>query len=101
VEKGKHTPGPWIIKLRMGAPIVRAGDVDICAPEIRRFSQHDGGIEERIANARLIAAAPALLEALRGMLEAFPAPKIRAANGFSGNLAHAVARAAIAQAEQD
>ena len=45
--------------------------------------------------ARLIAAAPQLLEALEQMLAAFPAPKIRAANGFDGNLAHAAARSAI------
>jgi len=51
---------------------------------------------EADANARLIAAAPDLLAALEQMLAAFPAPKIRATNGFDGNLAHAAARAAIA-----
>lgn len=52
----------------------------------------------RAKDARLIATAPALLAALKQMCVAFPPPKMRAANGFAGNLAHAVAGTAIHQA---
>ena len=51
----------------------------------------------RPANGKLFASAPDLLAALEQMLRP-SAPKIRAANGFDGNLAHAAAYAAIAAA---
>ena len=38
---------------------------------------------------------PALVEALEGMLKAFPPPPIRSANGTECNLAHAAARTAL------
>ncbi len=42
-----------------------------------------------------------LLAALEQMIAAFPPPKISAANGFDGNLAHAVAQTAIRKARGD
>lgn len=55
-EGGKHTPGPWSFEGPSHSIIVWAGeDSRVC------FMTSDGPAE---ANARLIAAAPALLEAL-------------------------------------
>jgi hypothetical protein len=60
----KHTPAPWIVRKRQGQTF-------ICAPAAERIvvsSLRDGWNpatpEELEANARLIAAAPELLEAL-------------------------------------
>lgn len=56
-EGGKHTPGPWSFEGPSHSIIVWAGeDSRVC------FMTSDGPAE---ANARLIAAAPALLEALK------------------------------------
>lgn len=68
----KHTPGPWIAEHCKTAPhewairghAFNSGYVAVC---------HEGGhwqtAETTAANARLIAAAPLLLEAARGVLE--------------------------------
>jgi hypothetical protein len=67
-DKKQHTPAPWIYEYDHlhGDASVEIGD--------RRFVVQidaiNGGTEdEQIANARLIAAAPEMLEALEGMLE--------------------------------
>ncbi len=58
----KHTPGPWTyegceIVTKIGAwPVAATNEAGIKQPE-------------RLANARLIAAAPELAEALRGLFE--------------------------------
>ena len=91
-----HTPGPWEIIVP-----ARSGHVHRVTSRGREFALVGcprANDDEQAANARLIAAAPDLLAALERMLTAFPAPKIRAAGGFDGNLAHAEARAAIAKA---
>ena len=57
-----HTPGPW----RTGTKIldaVFAGDRPICGPAYTMCKD-----DERMANARLIAAAPDLLAALEGAI---------------------------------
>jgi hypothetical protein len=68
--KEKHTPGDWTID---GLRIIRNGtqptglfNVADCADPTA--NQRDGNIEERIANAKLIAAAPELLSCLREVL---------------------------------
>jgi hypothetical protein len=63
----RHTPGPWTVEL----DVVRNGDVHVFAAEMFgvadidvREDQFDAGappMETALANARLIAAAPALL----------------------------------------
>ena len=64
----QHTPGPWRINLDCETMISNCLDgaeaADIC--EVSEWSQVFW--EERNANARLIAAAPELLEALEGLL---------------------------------
>lgn len=83
----KHTPGPWVVFIPLDC-----SSADICGPtswkrpeaklahitSLSRYAPHlDGFRDEQEANARLIAAAPDLLEALKDCLlrftEAFPA----------------------------
>jgi hypothetical protein len=60
----KHTPGPWkVTQHDMGAFIRCPADYIIAGPVDTRRGHE--------ANARLIAAAPELLEALREFVEAF------------------------------
>ena len=86
----KHTPGPW-----------EAVGLTVCQvpPGGREiiFGAHNtrsGDKDERQANARLIAAAPELLEALRGLVET---SETRDRLAIEDALIHA--RAAIAKAE--
>lgn len=58
----KHTPGPWMTDGRFVAQSFRSGQPYIADCII---SQSSRSIENTTANARLIAAAPCLLEALR------------------------------------
>lgn len=59
----KHTPGPWVVK---GEPSDLLCVVDHDSRYIvDRFKLGGRGIEEHLANARLIAAAPELLTALK------------------------------------
>lgn len=55
----KHTPGPWHVGMKPG-PIIYGTKGDQVA-DLRGFLD----IDETSANARLIAAAPCLIEALR------------------------------------
>jgi len=78
----QHTPGPWTTD---GA--ARTGDLDVISP-IGRITLIDCEFSDEsedvlTANARLIAAAPDLLAALEGLLNALPSatthPAIKAA----------------------
>lgn len=94
MTKTSHTPGPWTAKwskYREGVFIVQAG-----MPSNRVLAQFDGdgyGPDgQSLADARLIAAAPCLLEALRFLAdqaERTPGPTIAGIHE---------ARAAIARA---
>ena len=102
----KHTPGPWMIDPKYLSEIQTADDKTICSA----WHQHAAGqeivvtgvlecsLEESAANAKLIAAAPDLLEALIAMEEAlcsdFKTQKAR----MEGRRALIAARAAIAKA---
>lgn len=101
----KHTPGPWHCWTYTDCD----GDprADGVAYEVHCFSIHEptepynghelGSGEEARANARLIAAAPDLLEALKRMHAAFNAKKpIPTAEG---NALEAMCRAVIGKAE--
>jgi hypothetical protein len=75
----KHTPAPWVLKIRPG---MGEASQDATVAEIETAGKYRGGIaymqsaehiegigrEELIANARLIAAAPAMLAALKLLL---------------------------------
>ena len=71
-----HTPGPWEAHQRPESPIecghrvTTADGLTVCNVTYQLPTRVDGEVVEvaRIANARLIAAAPELLEALRDVL---------------------------------
>ena len=112
--KSKHTPGPWDVIPQNGAgPMIAhcydtGNDINptglrlVCHVLERKASQ-----EVDRANARLIAAAPELLEALKGLLAVFaPGGNIAASEGSADRAvaeadaeAVAAANAAIAKAE--
>ena len=82
----QHTPGPWSYS---------EGTRTIRGPQnhwLASMDSWDGAIDHA-ANARLIAAAPCLLDALRGLLD-FEPPLLSAKE----RKAYAIARAAIAKA---
>lgn len=95
-ETLKHTPGPWHIgRGADGLPIIHT------APDT--FSSSGQGVahvckrtmcQEHTANARLIAAAPEMYEALRALIE-----RSDANDGDGLLVAFDAARAAIAKAE--
>ena len=83
----KHTPGPWVATHANGNDfIVKAGDIEVVAGCGCYGSPYMRGNPD--ADARLIAAAPDLLEALQGVLRVAD----RATDEFDA------ARAAIAKA---
>lgn len=102
----KHTPGPWVYP-RLGTQVL-TGDSwsTICVLHSGhgdKFQDHrfaewkDGrGAEEAGANARLIAAAPELLDALKGMLKLW-----RDIGGDESNYFLSQTKAAISKAEGD
>jgi hypothetical protein len=103
----RHTPAPWVLTIRPAEH-----DADFTVAEIEpdravdyrgavarmQSAEHIDGIgkDELIANARLIAAAPEMLAALRGLLEDAKAYGM-ADSEFSGSLIEAAI--AIRQAE--
>lgn len=97
-----HTPGPWIV---LGRDILKHEEQleGLAAPTIATTLSGDDshpnarkgiGAAEADRNARLIAAAPDMLSALRGMDEAFMQTKSEPRRRAWRNL-----RAAIAKAE--
>lgn len=91
----KHTPGPWKASTQPqpnGCPIIGARGlmVAMLAHSVNEPDQK----ETALANAALIAAAPQLLAALRGMVDSYEREGHR-----SKNPALIAARAAIAKAE--
>ena len=63
MTKQTHMPGPWSIKDGQDVIATTGGDSLLIA------QCHAGHAPERAANARLIAAAPQLLEALQGLIQ--------------------------------
>jgi len=99
-----HTPGPWAVRLREG----RVGErlqLAIVAPRHGELYQlavlSCVSLDEGDANARLIAAAPELLAALRGIVDAEDAYMRETGIKPDDPITDALgpARAAIAKAE--
>jgi hypothetical protein len=85
MNTAKHTPGPWKVTINVNGIFVDAEDASI----VEMQNSH-------MPDARLIAAAPALLAALREMVDHYVD-----CYGLDDLPDHvATARAAIAQAEQ-
>lgn len=98
-KRAAHTPGPWRVRRHLNAGVNRVDTWEVCYGEIGECVAEFVAEE---ANARLIAAAPALLEASKAFLKDY----VECANsGDWGNWDpekedEVIAmRAAIAQAE--
>ena len=75
----KHTPGPWVLVhyaqgMDLPIPFMEHKTVAVFADGVKRgdvaYMQHGlYGDDQALANARLIAAAPEMLEALHGLLD--------------------------------
>ncbi len=93
----KHTPGPW--RVQNGSVYALAPDGSFGSLPVAHMDRDPGNGTrpvERDANARLIAAAPEMVEALRGALEVLDGR----ANDFSSKSeACKACRAAIRKAE--
>ena len=81
-----HTPGPWRVG-DAGATVFGPANGNPAPETIARMAPR----KQYKANARLIAAAPELLEALRSIAESYPTTE-------EGETLAAIARAAIAAA---
>ena len=96
MSETKHTPGPWEVSWdKYGKESEIHGkselnDGPICI--IPHDDVTESGAEEQLANARLIAAAPELLEALEGLA-------MKAGRHFWRDVVVTQARAAIAKAK--
>ena len=66
----KHTPGPWSLCKWMVGNNTPTGEVTICGPEGDEHICTMDGSEDNQANGNLIAAAPAMYEALQIMVRA-------------------------------
>jgi hypothetical protein len=69
----KHTPGPWTYqKLNIDGTVIRREGYEISTPDydVCAYGPHGAPIR-LLADACLIAAAPGLLEALEGAIEAY------------------------------
>jgi hypothetical protein len=100
----KHTPGPWAIKFRGDhSAYISLGDPTTGGPHKQFDIAFDSRHPSDVADARLIAAAPDLLAALKALLAVAP-PKAPGAGVIVGSeekhkAAIAAARAAVAKAE--
>lgn len=97
-----HTPGPWSVdevSEYTGAVRITAANGDVVA-RAACYGPQSETPHAQAANARLIAAAPELLEALRGLHEAFELASVNCTDrvDFSTDPRPAAALAAIAQA---
>ncbi len=96
MSESKHTPGPWTLEKghAVGSVIAEAGDYSITAPD----GVHDWfSADVEMANARLIAAAPELLEALRSLADRWEI-LCEVIKPLINDEAYVAARAAIAKA---
>ena len=78
MNKTKHTPGPWTAFIEESVNVIAimaGGEIGRGGREIVGWTGFDGNsiesVAENAANARLIAAAPDLLEACEAALHAF------------------------------
>lgn len=94
-----HTPGPWEVRIERGKHCIRPADVKQAGHTVGYAPlakvEGDRRVGSQAENARLIAAAPDLLEALEELLSA---PQLSGEVSFNLRLRIEKARAAIAKA---
>ena len=100
----KHTLGPWKIDDATDMPLAVIKDdengMGVCEIGLQHQPNKNDASPEQFANARLIAAAPELLEACRGLLDTVLAIKEEKVRMYSGDRARIkTAEAAINKAE--
>ena len=105
-DKTKHTPGPWRTKREGFSTVYVEARIDGgLIQEVAACGPTEAGLEQQEANARLIAAAPELLDALIALLGVAPskAPGAGLIVGAEEKHANALqaARAAIKKATGD
>ena len=74
MTQGKHTPGPWVwATSNSWSRLMRVGGKDggILCPVVHQYDAHPDLSIPNEADARLIAAAPEMLEALKEAVEVF------------------------------
>ena len=103
-KTAQFTPGPWIIRTHQNLTA-------ICTPkgemQLSLHGVHDGlkplsvSLQEWLANAHLIAAAPAMYEALKALVDVFPSVVKMTPYGVSMDISklHDNAKAVLSQAE--
>ena len=94
--QSKHTPGPWKVRTAYsnGEPVcytIHLGQTSIA--DVTSLSEQDR------VNATLIAAAPAMYEALKALVGEIDLSQLNVRKNFSLLNAHASAAKALAQAE--
>ena len=96
-QPAKHTPGPWVTDNYFDITSLR-GDVIVRPPlsALEKARMHPG---ERQANAHLIAAAPAMYEALQAMLNGILFTRGASMSEDRWQTLTTIARTALAQAE--
>ena len=99
----KPTPGPWrVMEQSWSNSAVIAGEECICALDINHATEDTQEALEAVmaANARLIAAAPDLAAALRGLMELTkPMFVVQTPDGVVTHPAYAAGLAALAKVE--
>lgn len=85
-----HTPGPWTYETMAD----RIQDIEVYGPEgVLITTVNSENVEDQkhvMADARLIAAAPEMLEMLKNLFEYLPPAKITTAAGFKREQARAL-----------
>ena len=103
-DKTKHTPGPWRTKREGFSTVYVEARIDGgLIQEVAACGPTDAGLEQQEANARLIAAAPELLEAAKLVLEWYEAEDNHSGTDFYQRMqmcrdSEDAVRAAIAKA---
>lgn len=90
----KHTPGPWKYHIGLDYILIESANVhnNSCICEYKNYSDDDGESE---ANAKLLAAAPELFEALKELTSLAPDHSLLPTD-FDNDLMNAVKKAEAA-----
>lgn len=98
--EAQHTPGPWkVFTTSDGSKVIGIGDRNGEGVADCGFGIWRGGSEEALANARLIAAAPDLLSALKALMQVHRDQDTVGVMPADKAIAYGKAEAALARAE--